>query len=435
MLRPRSLVWLVMPQAALTRQVLEVNSLEWDSETKKEHSYLYSVQTAGKSLFPLEVTAKTALSVEVKLTKNDAKSDGTEPTKRKGMTKLPPKIITGEVEGHPNITKSLHTAGTEKCALNAEKKLFSYTTKMVTGITTLSKIYSLYANAAIKLLFTTAQITYQKKLYSSQNSVQSAEYSSNQQDQEVQSAMIVYQLGSSNGENKNFEQRYSQSHWKQWNYLLNYGKGEKLLSHELKFHEKFGPEVRRRLARTRPGSNEEYIEDAIDRKARLEARKVINKYFENIPGVKNFIDITHFEAANSKYVESIIGRRRWLRQIMDREEQLEHERLAIEDGGRACWCARCRDSRAGDRRSVNTRIQMSAADVTMVAMINIDKDPYLSSTKMLFQVHDEINLEAPIEYAEESAERVQYHMENTGLPLAVRLKAEPAMGSNWVEAH
>jgi len=216
---------------------------------------------------------------------------------------------------------------------------------------------------------------------------------------------------------------------------LNYGKGTRLLASELYLHEKFGSSVRKRLERERPGSNEEYIEGAIDRRARNEAQKIIDKYFARIPGVKEFINLTHFRAAENKYVESLIGRRRWLRQIMDRSEQLEHEKFAYEQGDRACWCARCRDSRAGDRRSVNTIIQGSAADVTMLAMLKCAKDPWLSECHMLFQVHDEINFEVPEEIANEAAKRIQHNMEYPGVNLRVPLKAEPSIGDNWVEAH
>lgn len=216
---------------------------------------------------------------------------------------------------------------------------------------------------------------------------------------------------------------------------LNYGKGPRLLASELKLHEKFGPSTRKRIERERRGSSDEYIEAAIERKARKEAQVVIDRYFNRIPGVKQFINITHYRAAKNKYVESILGRRRWLRQIMDREEQLEHERFAFEQGDKACWCARCRDSRAGDRRSVNTIIQGSAADITMLAMLKCAKDPWLSECSMLFQVHDEINFEVPKEIAQEAAKRIQHNMEHPGIKLSVPLKAEPAIGDNWVEAH
>lgn len=216
---------------------------------------------------------------------------------------------------------------------------------------------------------------------------------------------------------------------------LNYGKQKKLLAAELKLADKYGPSVRKILARTRPGSTDEYIEARVIRKAEKEAQKIIDTYFKRIPGVKRFIDTVHMRAAKDKYVESILGRRRWLHQIMDVEEQLEHEKLAFEQGREACWCARCRDSRAGDRRSVNTIIQGSAADVTMMAMLKCHADPDLSCVNMLFQVHDEINFEVPEEIADECSERIKAHMENPGIDLRVPLKAEPALGNNWVEAH
>ena len=216
---------------------------------------------------------------------------------------------------------------------------------------------------------------------------------------------------------------------------LNYGKGARLLAAELHLGSKYEGQVRKRLERERPGSNEEFIEAAIERKARNEAQKVIDKYFERIPGVKEFISMTHFKTSETKYVESILGRRRWLRQVMDMEEQIEHEKFAIQNGDKACWCMRCRDSRAGDRRSVNTIIQGSAADVTMLAMLKCHADPRLSGCHMLFQVHDEINFEVPSDIAEVAAKRIQFNMENPGVRLSVPLKAEPSIGDNWVQAH
>lgn len=216
---------------------------------------------------------------------------------------------------------------------------------------------------------------------------------------------------------------------------LNYGKGKKKLAGELRLHDKVAAKVRRQIRNSRKGSTEEYIETRIEWKAQEEAQKVIDKYFERIPGVKQFIDKVHITAAGTKYVESILGRRRWLHQIMDIEEQLQHEKIAFDNGDSACWCARCRDSRAGNRRSVNTIIQGSAADVTMMAMLKCSADPDLREAGMLFQVHDEINFEVPKETAVECARKIQYHMENPGIELRVPLKAEPALGANWVEAH
>lgn len=343
--------------------------------------------------------------------------------------------ITGEAVAHRATTKKLLTRITGDSANAVMNKQFSYITSTRTATTIVWTISSLCVRDATKSKFIIAPAIFQRRLYSNQSVVLCVEQNSSLLVLEALSAMTVFQGTSSNEESRGKERRYSQRPQQCGITTLNYGKGERLLAEELKLAEKHGPAVRKRIERERPGSDEEYIQAAIQRKARKEAGKIIHSYFDQIPGVKYFIDATHIEAAKTKFVQSILGRRRWLLQIMDIEEQMEHEREAISQNRKACWCRRCSESRGGDRRSVNTIIQGSAADICMAAMIKCHFDPALSNVNMLFQVHDEINFEVDKHVASEAAKRVQYHMEHPGISMRVPLRAEPAWGANWTEAH
>lgn len=215
---------------------------------------------------------------------------------------------------------------------------------------------------------------------------------------------------------------------------LNYGKGPKRLASELNIPRKIAAAVEDRVLERNPRASKDDIEKAIMWAARDEAQKVIDRYFSKIPGVRDFIELTHQRVAEDKYVESIIGRRRWLRQVMDNDDQIKHQRLAEEEGKTACWCGDCAESRAGDRQSVNTIIQGSAADVTQAAMIECFYDPQLSDVNMLFQVHDEVCFEIPEEVLDDALARIKTNMENPGIQLRVPLKSSPGAGNNWIEA-
>lgn len=174
-------------------------------------------------------------------------------------------------------------------------------------------------------------------------------------------------------------------------------------------------------------------------KAKEEAQALVDRYFDRIPGAAKFIKGTYRTVADTKYVETYLGRRRWLRQIVDWDEKLAHMQRELEQsGGRRdlCWCNTCRVSRDGERRSVNTIIQGSAADIVMCAMIKCFNDQRLKDLgiKMLLQIHDELVFECPEKHVEKACPIIQYNMENPGIKLRVPLKAEPGVGDNWVEA-
>jgi len=205
---------------------------------------------------------------------------------------------------------------------------------------------------------------------------------------------------------------------------MNYGKAANSIARELGFVDEFRDE--------HPDWNEWKVKGA----AKQKAQDLIDRYFAGIPGAADFIFGTYRKVADTKYVESYLGRRRWLPDVMDWEDQEYHRWEARKEGRDLCWCSECKTSRDADRQSVNTIIQGSAADVIMMAMIRCDNDPRLKDmgVKMLLQVHDELMFEIPEEHIEDAAPIIQYHMEHPGLDLRVPLKAEPGIGDNWVEA-
>ena len=172
--------------------------------------------------------------------------------------------------------------------------------------------------------------------------------------------------------------------------------------------------------------------------ARDMAQDLIDTYFKMIPGAHRFITGTYEKVSFTKYVETALGRRRWLRQVMPLKEKMAHqaEELARSNGKRdMCWCSECKTSREGERRSVNTIIQGTAADVVMCAMIKCHYDKRLQEmgVLMLLQVHDELVFECPDSNVEDALPIIQYNMEHPGIDLKVPLRAEPNVGSNWVE--
>ena len=175
---------------------------------------------------------------------------------------------------------------------------------------------------------------------------------------------------------------------------------------------------------------------AISRLATERAQGVIDDFFAGLPEVKQFIDGTLREVADTKYVETLLGRRRWFWDIMNWEDQEAHREAATRKNRKLCWCEQCKLSRDGDRAAVNLKIQGTAADITMLAMIRCAQDPHLRrlDVKMLLQVHDELVFEIPEENVKEAAPIIQYHMEHPGLYLKVPLRAEPGIGNNWSEA-
>jgi DNA polymerase-1 len=148
---------------------------------------------------------------------------------------------------------------------------------------------------------------------------------------------------------------------------------------------------------------------------RGEAAEIIEAYFDEFSAVKTFIEESIIKAKEVEYAETILGRRRYLRNINSRN-----------------FTMRSFD----ERNAVNAPIQGSAADLIKVAMINIHnwmKQEKLKS-KMLMQVHDELVFEVHHSELELLQKQVKEFMLNA-IPLDVPMDVGMGVGANWLEAH
>jgi DNA polymerase I len=146
-----------------------------------------------------------------------------------------------------------------------------------------------------------------------------------------------------------------------------------------------------------------------------EAQEIINAYWKEFPNVKTYMD-SAIEAAREKgYVETILGRRRYLRNINSRNFTMRG---------------------FDERNAINAPIQGSAADIIKVAMINIHRWMLETNvkTKMLMQVHDELVFELHRDEDELVKKNVEHFMK-TALPLDVPMEVGMGVGKNWLEAH
>lgn len=150
-------------------------------------------------------------------------------------------------------------------------------------------------------------------------------------------------------------------------------------------------------------------------KSRAEAKELIDNYYKTFPKLKEFIAGQMELAREQGYVETILGRRRYLKNINSQNAVV----------------------RAGDERNaVNAPIQGSAADIIKIAMINIYKilnDGYYKS-KMLLQVHDELVFDIHQEELAVLKPKIKHEMEHA-FTLSVPLIVEMGEGRNWLEAH
>ena len=150
----------------------------------------------------------------------------------------------------------------------------------------------------------------------------------------------------------------------------------------------------------------------IDRK---EAKELIDGYFENYPHVKEYMDKSIQEAREKGYIETIFRRRRYLPDI--------NSRNAVVRG-------------YAERNAINAPIQGSAADIIKVAMVRIYRrfrEEGIRS-KMILQVHDELNFSVLPEEKEKVQQIVISEMESA-YKMKVPLQADCGWGKNWLEAH
>ncbi|MFK7736558.1 MAG: DNA polymerase I [Pirellulaceae bacterium] len=148
---------------------------------------------------------------------------------------------------------------------------------------------------------------------------------------------------------------------------------------------------------------------------RAEAKELIDNYFEKYPGVQEYIDRTIEFAREHGYVETQMGRRRYLRDINSKSRTLAN---------------------AAERLAMNSPIQGTAADILKLAMIRVHRvlreGGYKS--KMLLTVHDEIVFDLYREEEETAIAAIREAMSGA-MELSVPLKVECGVGNNWLEAH
>jgi DNA polymerase-1 len=146
-----------------------------------------------------------------------------------------------------------------------------------------------------------------------------------------------------------------------------------------------------------------------------EAKDVIDTYFQRFPRVREYITGTLEFARKRGYVETLLGRRRYLTNINSKNSAV---RMAEE------------------RQAINMPIQGTAADMIKLAMIGIHREMKKRKMRaqMILQVHDELVFESPKGELKELEELVIDKMKNA-LKLSVPIDVEVGSGPNWLDAH
>ena len=149
--------------------------------------------------------------------------------------------------------------------------------------------------------------------------------------------------------------------------------------------------------------------------SRKEAKEIIDNYFEQFPKVKEYMQWAINQAREKEYVKTIMGRKRYLRDINSRNGIIRA---------------------MAERNAINAPIQGSAADIIKTAMIDIDKEMAKSKmkSKMLLQVHDELVFDMHLNETELLKSLVKNKMENA-INLQVPLIVDIGEGNDWLKAH
>ena len=147
--------------------------------------------------------------------------------------------------------------------------------------------------------------------------------------------------------------------------------------------------------------------------SRSESKALIDAYYETYPQLKAYMHQQVDFARENGYVETVLGRRRYLKDI--------NSQNAVVRG-------------ASERNAVNAPIQGSAADIIKIAMLRIHKKLDRFSSKMLLQVHDELVFDAKKSELDELKAMIKNEMEQA-YSLNVPLVVDVGTGNNWLEAH
>ncbi len=149
--------------------------------------------------------------------------------------------------------------------------------------------------------------------------------------------------------------------------------------------------------------------------SRSESAALIEAYYQTYPKLKNYMQQQVDFARENGYVQTVLGRRRYLKDI--------NSANAVVRG-------------AAERNAVNAPIQGSAADIIKIAMINIHQKLTSENwkSKMLLQVHDELVFDVHVSELEQIKPMIKHEMENA-FKLAVPLEVEMGTGADWLAAH
>ena len=148
---------------------------------------------------------------------------------------------------------------------------------------------------------------------------------------------------------------------------------------------------------------------------RKEAAQIIEQYFTQYPGIKRYMTDTMNFARENGFVETILGRRRYLRDINSANQTVRG---------------------FAERNAINAPIQGSAADMIKVAMINIHKDIQAQGlqSKMTMQVHDELVFDV-LKTEVDAMKAIISHRMKTAIKTTVPIEVEIGQGENWLAAH
>ncbi|MFC1956292.1 DNA polymerase I [Chloroflexota bacterium] len=147
--------------------------------------------------------------------------------------------------------------------------------------------------------------------------------------------------------------------------------------------------------------------------SREEAARFIATYFEKYSGVKKYLESTKEQARQTGYVQTMLGRRRFIPEINASNRQVRE---------------------GAERMAINMPVQGTSADIIKVAMINLHREMVKQQmeSKMLLQVHDELVFEVPEKELDVMRQLISDIM-SAALPLSVPLKVDTEVGNNWGE--
>ena len=149
--------------------------------------------------------------------------------------------------------------------------------------------------------------------------------------------------------------------------------------------------------------------------SRSESKIIIDNYYNSYPALKEFMSNQINFARENGFVQTILGRKRFLNDINSRNGMIRS---------------------SAERNAINTPVQGSAADIIKLSMINISDELKNNSlkSKLILQVHDELVFDVPLEEVDLIKKIIIENMENA-YKLKVPLIVDLGIGNNWLEAH